>query len=187
MTTFNVAKILTLAVVVCTVMTGVSSRPGTTAVFLTSSNVDVVRVRRAVFDLIPSAAAVVPADHADMMTNNQRQKELVGLFRPSSAAAAGTSCVCSSSDGTRTCVLDSRLRCRRLLSFPTQVEEEEEEEGEEEGRETAEEEEKEEARMAEKLHNSRRHVKRRLASLFLKWLKMEESRRLAAAVIAATE
>jgi hypothetical protein len=78
-------------------------------------------------------------------------------------------------------VLDSRLRCRRLLSFPTEVEEEEEE------RETAEEEEKEEARMAEKLHNSRRHVKRRLASLFLKWLKMEESRRLAAAVIAATE
>jgi hypothetical protein len=180
MTTFSVAKILTLAVVVSAVMTGVSSRPGTTAVYLTSSNVDVVRVRRAVFDLIPSAAAVVPADHADMMTNNQRQKELVGLFRPSSAAAAGTSCVCSSSDGTRTCVLDSRLRCRRLLSFPTEVEEEEE-------RETAEEEEKEDARMAEKLHNSRRHVKRRLASLFLKWLKMEESRRLAAAVIAATE
>ena len=184
MTAFSVAKILTLVVVVCAVMTGVSSRPGTTAVFLTSSNVDVVRVRRAVFDLIPSAAAVVPADHADMMTNNQRQKELVGLFRPSSAAAAGTSCVCSSSDGTRTCVLDSRLRCRRLLSFPTEVEEEEEEEEE---RETAEEEEKEDARMAEKLHNSRRHVKRRLASLFLKWLKMEESRRLAAAVIAATE
>jgi hypothetical protein len=184
MTTFSVAKILTLAVVVCAVMNGVSTRPGTTAVFLTSSNVDVVRVRRAVFDLIPSAAAVVPADHADMMTNNQRQKELVGLFRPSSAAAAGTSCVCSSSsDGARTCVLDSRLRCRRLLSFPTEVEEEEEEEE----RETAEEEEKEEARMAEKLHNSRRHVKRRLASLFLKWLKMEESRRLAAAVIAATE
>jgi len=183
MTTFSVAKILTLAVVVSAVMTGVSSRPGTTAVYLTSSNVDVVRVRRAVFDLIPSAAAVVPADHADMMTNNQRQKELVGLFRPSSAAA-GTSCVCSSSsDGARTCVLDSRLRCRRLLSFPTEVEEEEEEEE----RETAEEEEKEEARMAEKLHNSRRHVKRRLASLFLKWLKMEESRRLAAAVIAATE
>ena len=82
-------------------------------------------------------------------------------------------------DGTRTCVLDSRLRCRRVLNFPSPSQDEEDEEVSEDDVRSDEEKmvTEEEAAEAEKLHNSRRHVKRRLASLFIKWLKLEEENR----------
>jgi hypothetical protein len=144
---------------------------------------DLVRVRRAIFNLIPTA------DEDPMMTRDQRQKELVGMMAASSAAAVqpgAPGCICS--DGTQTCVLDSRRRCRRVLSFPPAREEDEEEEAAADEA-TEDEEDDEAARLAEaeKLHNSRRHVKRRLASLLMKWLKLEESRRLIAAAAAANQ